>query len=98
MRLVRGAGLVVLLTSCVTYTPKPLDPRLTAGQLEQRTLDSPAVRATAERAIGHPVEPWPPGQWSLDVLSAAAFALNPEVAVARAEYEVARAGIVSARE
>lgn len=82
----------------MTYVSQPLDPQRSASELEHRTLDAPAVRAAAERVLGHPVDPWPPRSWTLDLLTAAAFELNPQVAVARAEYATARASLVTARE
>lgn len=97
MRFVPGLGLL-LIAGCVSYTARPIEPQANARALEQRTLESADVHQFVEHSLGHPVEPWPPSQWTLDVLTAASMHLNPQVAVARAEYDTARAAIVTAGE
>ncbi len=90
-RLVLAAGLVA--AACQHVPPAPLDPAGNARKLDSRSLDEPAVVAALAR-FG---ETMPGnGRWSLDQLTIAAWTLRPDVAVARAELNVARAGTVFA--
>jgi outer membrane protein TolC len=54
------------------------------------------LRQFVETALGHPVA-WPPKGCDLRFLTLAAFYFNPELAVARAQLETAKAGIQTAR-
>lgn len=100
MRRMRVFPVAALLsiTGCVSYVPRPIEPQTNARALEQRRLDTVDLRQFVERTTGRTFAQWPPSAWSLDVLTVASFKLNPQVAVARAEYETARASIITARE
>ncbi len=97
MRFAPAAG-VLLVAACVSYAPRPLEPQANGRALAERSLDTAGVHQFVERSLGRTVEPWPPPSWPLDVLTAAAFELNPQIAVARAEYDTARAAIRTAGE
>lgn len=87
-----------VLTSCIAYVPRPLEPAGNAAAIEQRRLDDPALRAYAESSLGRAFGTWPPAAWDLDALTAAAFYFNPDVAVARAEQASALAAVTTAGE
>lgn len=86
----------VVVSGCAHFTPKPLPPAETATRLESRTLASPVLRTFIEQQLGHPLDDWPPTQWDLELLTLAAFYYHPSLDVARAQWAVARAAIVTA--
>jgi outer membrane protein TolC len=89
---------LLILTSCIPYAPRPLDPAANAAAVEGRRLDDPALRVYAEQSLGHPFATWPPATWDLEALTAAALYFNPDVAVARAEHASALAAVTTAQE
>ncbi len=89
---------LLILCGCVTYVPRPVDPAANARTLQSRRLDDPALHAYAQESLGRNIAQWPPAQWDLDLLTAAAFYFNPEIAVARAEHATALAAIRTARQ
>ena len=70
--------LSVVMSSCVTYTPAPLEPEKSAGKLISARLDP-----------SH-------GPWSMEQLSRYAAESHPEVAVAKAKLETAKAALGTA--
>lgn len=91
--------LIAVLTSCAAvqkYHPVPLSPAETVPRLESRTLVDAGLRSFIEGSLGHSVF-WPPAAWSLRMLTLAAFYFNPNLAVARAKVQTARAGIETAK-
>ena len=86
------------LTACATYTPAPLDPARSAGEFAARRLDAPALREQVERVLPQAASAWPPQEWDRAGLLAVALAQNRQLAVARAEVEVALAHEISAQE
>jgi outer membrane protein TolC len=76
------------LAGCVSVAPKPIDAARTAEGLTVRSLDDPQVTDALTRA-GLPT-PQQAG-WTLDGLTAAAWALRPEVAAAAADLAAASA-------
>lgn len=97
MSRVRAAALVMLaLTGCVHYQPRPLAPPATLDAIETRTLDNPDL-ASFLRSNQH-VSEWPPERWDLTTLTLVGFYYNPDLDVARADWAVARAGLVTAGE
>lgn len=98
MKNVFVCALALTLAGCAVqrYRPVPLTPGQTAAKLESRTLRDDGLRQFVETALGHPVA-WPPKAWDLQLLTLAAFYFNPDLAVARAQVETARAGIQTAR-
>jgi len=92
-----GAALAVVLVldACAHYEPVPLDPAESAGHFAARRLGDDAVREAVARAIPSAVRPdssaWPPPVWDRAALLAVALSLNPQLAVASAEWEATRA-------
>ncbi len=89
-------SVLVLISGCATYHPKPLAPDQIASALEARTLDSPGLREFIQQNLKREVAPWPPASWDLTMLSLAAFYYHPDLDVARAEWAVTRAGVITA--
>jgi len=76
------------LTWCARFEARPLAPAPAAAQLEARSLDDAGLRKFLEQALGQPVKIWPLPEWNLTTLSVAAFYYSPNLAVARAQWEV----------
>lgn len=76
--------------------PRPVDPAANARAIESRLLDDPAFHAYVRGNLGRTISEWPPAKWDLDLLTAAAFYFNPEIAVARAQHATAVASITTA--
>jgi outer membrane protein, heavy metal efflux system len=89
---------LLILSGCVPYVPRPVDPAANARAIESRRLDDPALHSYAAASLGRPIAEWPPAAWDLDSLTAAAFYFNPDIAVARAEHATAMAAIITARQ
>ncbi|MGE0042351.1 MAG: TolC family protein [Vicinamibacterales bacterium] len=84
------------LAGCVHYQARPLAPDATLGAIDARRLDDPGLARAA--APANLVRSWPPDVWDLPALTAAALYFHPDLAVARANWDVARAGLVTAGE
>ncbi|MCL5965906.1 MAG: TolC family protein [Deltaproteobacteria bacterium] len=87
---------LVLLAGCAAYTPKPIVPSETLSRFESRTLDDPGLKEFIGRNRPRDLPAWPPAQWGLRLLTLAAFYYHPDLDVARAEWGVARAGVITA--
>lgn len=100
-RLTIVLGVAVVLTACAPvqrYHPQPIVPAVTAARLENRTLNEPGLRQFMEKNLGRKVGTWPLATWDLNELALAAYYFNPQMQVARAQAEAARAAIITARE
>ena len=86
----------LLLTSCASYTPKPLAPEAQIAAFESRSLDTADVRQFFERSLGHEVAPWPPKFWDITTLTLTAFYFHPDLDMARAQRLLAEAGVITA--
>lgn len=98
-RFVLSLAAVAALTACapaVRYHPKPIVPATTAQRLESRTLTGPGLRRFMEENLGHKMSAWPPQAWGLRELTLAAYYYNPQMQIARAQAEEARAAITTA--
>jgi cobalt-zinc-cadmium efflux system outer membrane protein len=83
------------LTACAEYQPKPLAPDQTAQALEARSLADPALRKFLdERLPGQAAE----RHWDLTALTLVAIYQHPDLAVARAKAASAAAGVITASE
>lgn len=85
-----------LLCGCAHYQPKPLAARDIAHSLRSRTLADDGLRAFLEANKPELVTAWPRPVWNLDELTWAAFYYHPSLDVARADWDVAQAGIKTA--
>ena len=79
----RGRSLLPILTalilaSCATYQPAPIDPAASAERFAARRLDTEEMRAhVAELLPQAATQAWPPAAWNRAELLAVALALNP---------------------
>ncbi len=87
--------LATLLLGCTSFQSKPIAPRDTAATFEARTLDSPGLKDFIQQN-GANVNTWPLPSWDESLLTLAAFYYHPDLDVARAQWGVAKAGVVSA--
>lgn len=85
------------LTACVRFQPKPLSGADTAAAFDARTLDNPDLKKFLEENLHDELSTWPPRTWDFPTLTEVAFYYHPSLAVARAQWGVAQAGIKTAR-
>jgi outer membrane protein TolC len=85
-----------LLTGCAHFESKPLAPEKSAAQLDARRLDDAELKKFVENNSGGESKNWPPAKWDLNSLTLAAFYFHPDLAVARAQWRVAEAGVKTA--
>ena len=87
--------LALLLAGCAVYHPKPLSSLTTAGALESRSLNDSGLKSFVEDNLRRRTS-WPPKSWNLATLTLVSFYYHPDLEVARAQYNTARAGIITA--
>src|SRR4051812_40989395 len=87
---------LILLTGCVRFHPQPLSAEKNAAQLESRSLTNAALKVFLEQNLNHELTNWPAAEWDFDTLALAAFYFHPDLAVARAQWNTAQAGIKTA--
>lgn len=88
--------LPLLLAGCIRYEAKPLVPQEAMSRIESRSLADPGLAAFMQGHSTDPVQPWLRQSWDLPALTLAAFYFHPALDVARAQWEVAEAGVISA--
>jgi cobalt-zinc-cadmium efflux system outer membrane protein len=88
----------LVLAGCTRFEAKPLSPERTAAQFEARTLDDPNLKAFLEANLRPGPTVWPLQEWDFDVLTLVALYYHPSLDVARAQWAVARAGVLTAGE
>ena len=93
MRSSVAASVIVaaLLTSCVKYHPRPLDPPRSEQQFRARALSDPGLRTFLKRAN------WPPANLNLNDLEAVAIYFNADLDMARAQLRTAQAAVITAK-
>ena len=91
------AGVLCLgVSGCVGFDPQPLEPVENAAALEARSLSDAAVRAYVADTLDRSPALASEFAWDLDALMVAAFYFHPELDVARAQWAVAEAALVTA--
>jgi len=88
--------LVGVLIGCVHYQPKPLSPARIASSFDSRSLADEGLRQFVQTNAPGLAKRWPPQQWHLSSLTLAAFYFHPSLEVARAQWRVAKAAIITA--
>ena len=91
-----GLCVAAAAAGCAHYQPQPLSPAQTAAEFEHRRLHSPGLNDFLAQQLGQPPAQWPLEQWDLNSLTLAAFFFHPDLAVAREQWRVARAGALTA--
>lgn len=84
------------LAGCAHFQPKPLSPGQAAQELESRSLTNSALKGFLETNLRRNIQDWPHPPWDFDMLTLAAFYYHPDLAVARAQWDVAQAAIKTA--
>ncbi|HEX9046150.1 MAG TPA: TolC family protein [Verrucomicrobiae bacterium] len=84
------------VAGCAHYQPQPLSPAQTAAEFERRQLTSRPLKDFLAKEAGQPPAQWPLAKWDINSLTLAAFYYHPDLAVARAQWRVAQAGITTA--
>lgn len=87
---------IITMVGCMSFHPKPISPSQTTSAFEARTLDNPDLKKYLEETLQHKIDPWPPKQWNFTALTIAAFYYHPELDIARAQWEVTKAGVITA--
>jgi cobalt-zinc-cadmium efflux system outer membrane protein len=86
----------VALSGCQRFKPEPLSATRGAAALESRSLADPRLREFLERNLDRELSEWPLARWDFGALTLAAFYFHPSLDLARAQWNVATAGIVTA--
>jgi len=86
---------VAAVTGCAHYQPRPLAPEKSAAQFDARRLDDPGLKVFLSQNGSAPAV-WPLPRWDLNSLTLAALYFHPDLAVARAQWRVAQAGVLTA--
>jgi cobalt-zinc-cadmium efflux system outer membrane protein len=88
---------VAVIVGCTTFHERPICPEASASSFESRRLGAHELQVFMEASLHQKLAPWPPAAWGLDLLALAACHYHPDLDVARAQWKVAEAGIVTAR-
>ncbi len=88
-----AAGIMV---GCVSFHPKPISPSQASSAFESRTLDNPDLKKYLEETLLHKIDQWPLKLWNLTTLTLVALYYHPDLDVARAQWEVTKAGVITA--
>jgi outer membrane protein TolC len=88
--------LVALLAGCAHFRSQPLSAEQTAAQLDARRLDDAGLKKFLDQNLGGDTTDWPKTNWNFRELMLVGFYFHPDLAVARAEWLVARGGMKTA--
>jgi outer membrane protein, heavy metal efflux system len=86
-----------LLSGCQHFKSEPLSAARGAATLESRSLSDPHLKDFLEKNLDRELHEWPLARWDFETLTLAAFYFHPSLDVARAQWQTATAGIVTAR-
>ena len=98
MKCACAAIALLAFAACAHYQPRPVSAAANAETLTTRGVDAPAVRQLIEQQHPDVAASWPPSRWTPELLTLAAVALHPDLDVARAEWNAARAALRTAAE
>jgi len=87
-----------LSSSCAVYHAKPISPEQAVAGIESRSLAGTHAKKFLKKKLRHQVVPWPPARWTFAMLTQVAYYCHPAIDVAQAEFEIARAAMISAGE
>lgn len=87
------------ITGCVASTPPPTDKEIRSyQQFNERSLDDLGLKEFIEQTSGKPMALWPLKKWRLDQLNMAAFYYNPDLDLARSQWQSIKASKITAGE
>lgn len=89
-------AVIFSLAGCAKFQPQPLSPAQSATALEERRLDDPKLKEFLEVSLNRKIDPWPPRSWDFSMFSLTALYYHPDLEVARARWQVAEAGKITA--
>ena len=90
--------LTAALAGCARFEPRPLSPQGSAARFEARALTDPGLENYLTTHLHRRSPAWPPHAWDVDLLTLAALHYQPDLAVARAQQDVAEAGVRVSRQ
>lgn len=90
------AALAIAQAGCVHFQPKPLATAETAAEFQSRSLTTASLKGFLEDNLQREFPDWPHPLWDFDMLALAGFYYHPSLAVARAQWHVAQAGVKTA--
>ncbi len=96
VKLLATLALVLMLASCQRFEPAPISATRGAAALEARTLTEDGLKEFLGKSTGRELSEWPLPTWDFETLTFAAFYFHPSLDVARAQWDVAKAGIATA--
>lgn len=96
MRLFSITFSILLLVGCTSYTAKPIVASDTMATFEARTLDDIGLKNFIQQNGESRARNWPPASWDLNLLTLAALYYSPDLDVARAQWGVIKAGVITA--
>jgi len=96
LRAILFGAIAATLGGCARFESKPLSAAQVATEFQARSLDSPALKEFVETSMHQTFEIWPPKEWNFSTLTLVAFYYHPSLAVARAQWAVAAAGVRTA--
>lgn len=96
MRIIFLCIVLSLTGGCVKYQPRSLSASRTILNIEARTLDNSGLKQFMEANLGREISPYPPNVWDFSMLTLAAFYYHPDLDVARAQWGIAEAEIITA--
>ncbi|BBP05799.1 hypothetical protein TPL01_07060 [Sulfuriferula plumbiphila] len=90
--------LVSALAGCASYAPRPLSPQASAARFEARSLTGLGLKNYVQAHLPGTLPVGPPSTWDFDMLTLAALYYHPDLGVARAQQNVAEAGVQVSRQ
>jgi outer membrane protein TolC len=88
--------IAIAVGGCQRFKPEPLSVTRAAVALESRSLADQHLKEFLEKNLDRELTQWPIPRWDFDTLTLAAFYFHPSLDVARAHWNVATAGILTA--
>jgi cobalt-zinc-cadmium efflux system outer membrane protein len=88
----------IIIAGCASFDKKSISPQLSSASFESRSLEEPEVKQFIEKKLGHELSSWPIEKWSLNELTSAAFYFRADMKAAQANWDLAKAGIITASE
>lgn len=90
-----GLGVMILLAaSCIRFHSKPITVAQNLADFENRRLDDDTFIKFLQ--AHQAAKEWPPESWDFKSLTLVAFYYHPDLDVARAQWGVAQAGLITA--